>query len=80
MNVSKRSPVTELQIMACVFGSIYAFHLISEDLAVCPFSGGFLHDLPFRRYKALKSPTLFSKFRWRCEQGCQCFSLFSHKR
>jgi len=30
MNVNDRSPVTEVQIMACVFGSTYAFQLIAE--------------------------------------------------
>jgi len=30
-----RSPVTQLQVTACVFGSIYAFRLIAVGLAVC---------------------------------------------
>jgi len=57
--------------MVCVFRLNYAFHLIVEGLLVCTFSGVFLYELPFRRYKAFKSPTLFSKFRWRYERGCQ---------
>ena len=33
--------MVELQVMACVFGSTYAFHLIAECLTVCPFCGFF---------------------------------------
>jgi len=39
--IGDRSPVTELQVTACVFGWTYAFHLIAEGLTVCLFSGGF---------------------------------------
>jgi len=69
--------VTQLQVTACVFGSPYAFHLIAEGLTVCVVSEVFLYDLglPCCRYKALKWPTLFSKFWWRWEHGCQ--TLFS---
>jgi len=54
--------MTQLQITVSVFRLIYAFHLIVEGLMACTFSGGFLCELPFRRYKAFQSPTLFSKF------------------
>ena len=58
MNLNDQSPVTALQITACVLRIAH-----SEGLTVFPFSGGFfLYDLPFCRYKALKSPTLFSNF------------------
>ena len=80
MNGNERSPVTELQFMACVCRSNCAFHLTAEGLTVCPFSGGFLYELPFCRYKALKSPTLFSIFRWHYEHGnmvVRCISPFS---
>jgi len=36
-----------------------------------------LHELPFRRYKAFKSPTLFSKFRRRYDYEHGCHMLFS---
>jgi len=52
--------VTELQITACVFGPTYAFHLIAEGLAMFPFCGNFLYNLPFWSYKTLNSPALFS--------------------
>jgi len=38
---------------------------------LCPFSGDVLYNLPFYRYKALKSPTPFSKFLQRYKYGCQ---------
>ena len=61
MNLNERSPVTELQVTACVFCSNYAFHLIAEGLTMWPFSlEVFLYDLLFCRYKALKSSTIFS--------------------
>jgi len=65
VTVNERSPVTELQVTACVFGSIYAFHLIrlsgrSNDV---PFVQRFpLYDLPFCRYKALKPHIMFRNF------------------
>ena len=63
MNVNDCSPEPELQVTACVFGSSYAFHLIAEGLTVCPLSAeGFLYDLLFCRYKALKSHTLYLNF------------------
>jgi len=66
VNDNERSLVTEQQVTACVFSSIYAFHLIVGGLMVC-FLLSLLYDLLFCRYEALKSPTLFSKFRWRCD-------------
>ena len=47
MNVSERSPVTQLHVTAGVLSSNYAFHLIAEGRLVCPFCRGFLYDLPF---------------------------------
>jgi len=38
---------------------------------VCTFSEGFCMNYRFFRFKAFKSFTLFSKFRWRYEHGCQ---------
>jgi len=55
VNVNDHSPVTELQVTTCVFGSTYVFHRIAEGLAVCRFCG-FLYDLLFGRYN-LKSST-----------------------
>jgi len=76
VNITDRSTMTELQITACVFGSIYAFHksnrkhmpwYYSEGSNSVPFCGSFffVYDLAFCRYKALKSP--ISYFRRRCE-------------
>ena len=42
--------MTELQVTTCVFGSSYVFHLTAEGLTVCPFFGGFLHDLPIQTH------------------------------
>ena len=45
MNGNERSPVTELQVTACIFRSNYAFHLIATGVSVCPFSRGFFVQL-----------------------------------
>jgi len=45
VNLNERFSVTELQVTACVFGSISAFLVIAEGLTVCPFSGVFLYEL-----------------------------------
>ena len=93
MTVNERSPVTELQVTACVFGSIYAFHLIrlsgrSNDV---PFVQRFpLYDLPFCRYKALKPHTICFEISMimntimntntKAHFAARCFSPFSAKR
>jgi len=66
--------------MVYVFRLDYAFRLIVEGLMVCTFSGGFLYELLFRRYKTFKSPTLFLKYRSRYEHGCQMLFTASVKR
>ena len=40
-HVNERSPVTQLQDTACIFGSPYAFHFTAEGLTVYPFCGSF---------------------------------------
>jgi len=68
LNVNDRSPMTQLrvQITVSVFRLNYAFRLTVEgpiDGDGVHFLRRFLYELPFRCYKAFKSPTLFSKFR-----------------
>jgi len=72
------SPVTQLQSTVSVFRLNYAFRLIVEGLVVCTVSGFFLYELPFRRYKAFKSPTLFyfQNFDDFTNTVARCFSLY----
>jgi len=63
--------MTKLQVTACVFGSLYAFHLIAEGLTACPFSGSFFVRLTVLPLQSFEVTHLFSKFRWRWKHGCQ---------
>ena len=56
----------QITLTVSVFRLNYAFRLIVEgpiDGDGVHFLQRFLYELPFRCYKAFKSPTLFSKFR-----------------
>jgi len=73
--------VTELQVTARVFRSTYSVHLTAKGLAVCPFSGTFLYDLPFCRYIRLWShPPYFRNFDNVANTVAKCFSPLIAKR
>jgi len=65
VNIYKHSPVTELQVMACIFGSTYAFYLIVEGLMMCPFSQGFFCTT--YRFAVTRFWSHLPYFRWICE-------------
>jgi len=90
MNVNERISVAELQVTACVFGLTYAFRLMAGDMSNgVAFLRKFLwvYDLPFCRYKALKSPTRYFDDALRTQLpvgafhhlGCQTI-IFASKR
>jgi len=56
MNVNGWSPVTQLQLTTCVFGSPYAFRLIAEGLSMCLSPKVFCATYRFAVTRLLKLP------------------------
>jgi len=76
-----RSPVTELQVTAYVFGLPHAFHLIAECLTVCSFSGSFFcTTYRFAVTRLWSNPPYFRNFDDVENTVARCFSPFSAKR